>query len=87
LNFFPNALPQAVIVDCDYMPHYPLSYAGFVIISIDSEEEVARFYSGNPIDDYGDAKYYAHSIAARVFPSANINKFWSEVGYKDVEIA
>jgi len=81
---FPNALPMAVVVDCDYIKGQPLSYAGFVVISIDEDTEVARFYSGSPVEDFEDARFYSHSIATKIFTSANIDKFWLEAGFKGI---
>lgn len=80
---YPNRCPIAVIIDCDYMKGQPLSYAGFIIIPIiddDDPSELKRFYSGNPEEDYEDIRFYAFSIAQKVFHSANIDAFIKESG-------
>jgi hypothetical protein len=81
LEPFPNKGQIAVVIFCDYPAGQPLSYAGFSVIDIRDDTELAKFYSGNPIEDFEDANYYARSIAERIFSSSSVDTFWSEAGF------
>lgn len=73
----------AVVVMCDVRFGNPVaSYAGFTVVRVDDNKEIARFYEGDPQEDYETASAYAYSIASRVSKSSLIEQFWKKTGIK-----
>lgn len=58
------------------------TYSGFAVLRIDSGEEIARFYEGDPVEDYDAAISYAQSITRHIERSPGVDQFWKKLGIK-----
>lgn len=78
---------REVLIMCDYRIDSPAtSYSGFVVVRVDDDIEIARFYEGDPIVDYETAIAYAQSIASRINKSPLIEKLWKKLGSRPREV-
>jgi hypothetical protein len=76
-----------VIVMCDVRLEDLLStYSGFCVVRVDDNTEIAKFYEGDPHEDYDTAMSYAKSIASRIAKSPVIDKFWKKLGREPREV-
>lgn len=55
-------------------------YAGFTVRRRDDLREIAKFYEGNPTEDYETALAYAQSISSSVTQEPFIDHFWKKIG-------
>lgn len=80
-----SSIKEWVMVTCDFNVEKPLeSYNGFCVMKISNKKtwtnEVARFYEGDPYEDYDTALAYADSISRTVLKSCYIEDFWKRIG-------
>lgn len=71
----------AVIVMCDVNIRRIVStYAGFTVVRVDDNSEIARFYEGDPQEDCSAAIAYAQSISSKITNSPTIKDFFEKLG-------
>jgi hypothetical protein len=80
-----------VMVVCDFIQEKPLeTYAGFCVMRIDDKNEwtneAARFYEGDPAQDFQSALAYADSLSRVILRSRAIDDFWKRTGLKPKEV-
>lgn len=74
---------REMVVVCDFKPNRVVeTYSGFSVRRLDNDDEVARFYEGDPREDFDTAMAYAHSISNRVYQSSLVSSFWTKTGFK-----
>lgn len=72
---------------CDvHLDNIPETYAGFFLIRNDDGEEIARFYEGDPYEDFDTAISYAQSVTNKITRSAVIAKLWKKLGKAPKEV-